>query len=545
MTPAEVAAHNAALDAEYAALLAKMELLKEQDPFWFYEPSDGRVSDAGKQLLQELLLPEDIPQRFDCQLDVHRSRAKIRAAFGGNQVGKSTIAAIEAFIKLTGEVPLSMQPGGLDIEGNPYPKEWEYPQEKLTKKWPVHIRVVGQDYVNGLLKNLIPAFRYWVPRDYLIDRSWQRSYSAEQKTLTLVRKGVTLGTIEFMSNEQDVSSFQGPPRDMMIYDEQPREDIREENMLRFTTRGTLDELYTMTPTEGLTWTHEKILLQADGETIECYKLASVTNKRANIDNLRLSLKSLDYSTIKMRLLGEFVSLSGLVYGNLYNPKIHDIKPFDYHCNCNSQTAIHAPTCPWMRFYGIRGMDSHLVTPTHMVQFVLDREGNKYVVGCYGREADTDLVKADLADLSKGIRQGWTVVDKSTDSDIEAFGGKNIFKEFKKPPFQIPALRKSQKFDGSIRAGVDEIKKDLKVSPATGKPKLFFFDIPETKSLRMSMKTMEKDSFSNPDKGPKDKILEGKHHYHAAMRYPYQFPMNWVPPQDEQVANPFGDEAVLI
>lgn len=560
LTPEQKAIQDADRESKRQVLLDYAQKLMESEPFWFYEPSDGYVSPDGKRLLEELvasnqLLPEDIPQKFDCQLDVHQSPAQIRAAFGGNQVGKSTIAAIEAIIKVTGQVPFSMKGDGMESVRTlePYPLAWKYPEERLTKKWPVHVRVIGQDYVNGLLKNLIPAFRYWVPREFLLNKSWEKSYSAERKTLTLYRNdNFVLGTIEFMSNEQDVSSFQGPPRDMMIYDEQPREDIRKENLMRFTTRGAIDELYTMTPTEGLTWTYEEILLKQDGKTIECFKLASITNKKANIDNLRLSMAGLDRDTVKMRLLGEFVSLTGLVYGNLYNPKIHDIEPFEYKCNCGcfgydgrpGRRDGHTPECPWNKFCGIRGMDSHLVTPTHMVQYILDREGTKYIVGCYNREADTDIVKADLAELSKGIRQVWTVVDKSTDSDIEAFGGKNIFKEFRKAPNQIPGLRLSQKFDGSIRAGVDEIKKDLKVNEH-GRARMYIFNIPETKELRMSLRTLQKDSFADPEKGPKDKIKEGRHHYHAAMRYPHQFPMNWIPPVDENVSLDVGDEALLI
>ena len=44
-----------------------------------------------------------------------------------------------------------------------------------------------------------------------------------------------LGFIEFMSNQQDVASFQGPPRDRINFDEQPRYEVFRENLARFAT----------------------------------------------------------------------------------------------------------------------------------------------------------------------------------------------------------------------------------------------------------------------------------------------------------------------
>jgi hypothetical protein len=43
-----------------------------------------------------------------------------------------------------------------------------------------------------------------------------------------------------------------------------------------------------------------------------------------------------------------------------------------------------------------------------------------------------------------------------------------------------------------------------------------------------MLTLEREQGTNEDvQGPKDKIKEGKHHRHAAMRYGFQFPIRFT------------------
>ena len=483
--------------------------IKEQDPFWFYEPSDGSISDDGRDLMREFLKEEDIPQgRLQCQKDVHTSTANIILDAGGNQGGKTVVGAVEAFIKVTGEVPNALK--GV------------YPEGKLPKQRPQHVRVVGVDFPT-FLKNLLPTYQKWVPREYLVDRSWEKSYNSEGRVLKLGKRGELYGTIEFMTNEQNVRSFQGPPRHKIIYDEEPKSDIYKENLMRFTTADRLDVLFCMTPTEGLSWVKDEILDKAEtrsGDSIECFKIPSITNKRANLDILREILDGLgSYEEIKMRLLGEFVSLSGLVYGNLFNKAIHVIEPFDIE----SKKA-------WELYYLVRGLDPHLVKPSACVELVVDREGNKYVTGCYLKDADTQELKDDLAERVKGRRVGWSIVDKSSDSTVKVFGDRNIYRELSQGKNAVPALLKSEKYTGSINAGVDEIKKDLKINEQTDRPTLFFFDTPEVKPLIQAMQNLERETYANEDdKGKKDRIKEGKYDLHACLRYIYQRVVRWMPP----------------
>lgn len=509
LTDEEKAKALAALDEMERDAMAKLKMAKEADPFWFFQPSDGIVSEAGMSLLRKYLKEEDIPQHFDSQMDALKSSAPICAVSGGNQAGKTNIVCIKRIIKTIGEVPEALK--GI------------FPMQTIPKKDVRRYRVVAEDFSNGLLKNIIPTYQKWVPREYLIDRIWEKSWSAQANTLTLVhpeRKRI-VGQIEFMSNAQDVMSHQGPPLDGIDFDEEPRYEIYKENLVRMTTAEMFDMQFGMTPTHGLSWTYDSIFSKSaddHGNRIDWFKLASVTNPKANLMVVEEIIKGLDdYNEIKMRLLGEFVSLSGLIYGSLYNPRIHKIPPFKIAFD---------------DYVVYRGMDPHTAKPTFCVEIAVDREGNEFVCGLYQKAADTEIVKADLAKRAqeRGYRLGKTVCDRSSDSDNHALGDRNIFYELSTGENAIPALDKSEKYKGSIDAGVDQIKKKMRINETTGKPSFFIFDIPELKPLEHAFKTMERETYQDEKKmGMKDKIKEGPHDAHAACRYPHQIQMNWFPP----------------
>ena len=79
--------------------------------------------------------------------------------------------------------------------------------------------------------------------------------------------------------------------------------------------------------------------------------------------------------------------------------------------------------------------------------------------------------------------------------------------------------------------MDIIKQLLKVNKNTKKPRLFIFKNKETKPLIAAFKSLERETYENEDvKGTKDKIREGKHDAHAALRYVFQSTVPWLPPQ---------------
>lgn len=536
------------LEAMLTEVDGQISEAKTADPFWYYEPSDGYIGDRGKEFLRKYLNEEDIPQKLDGQLDAHLCTANIIAVTGGNQAGKTVYQIIEDYIAITGELPKAL--------------EGVYPEEKLSKEWPVHIRVTGVSdrQVNNTVK---AGYREWCPRDYLKDRSWDKSFSSKYDILTLYEPGTdnVLGTIEFMNNKMDVEVFQGPPKRKMSYDEEPREAIRKENLRRMTTAPRVWETYAFTPTKGLSWTSDLFLDCNDdeGRSVQRFQLCSVTNKKADLNALKdICDEATDYMELKMRLLGEFVSLSGLVYGKLFDRKIHVIPPF----------FENLPPHEKKDYLCLSGWDPHGVTPTAGVFMLADREGNEYIDRCYFKAAEMGDIKNDFHAIVKenGYRMGWSVADRSSNSTIHAFGGLNMFKLLSQGDKCIPALRNSEKYEGSIKAGVNEMKKKLKITKkcpdCNGEigvectkcdimgevacpPTLFIVDRPENQALIKSFRTLERETYANEDvKGLKDKIAEGKHHHHAALRYLHQYPILWYPAIDEVPVRDMYAEAAL-
>lgn len=486
----------------------------EADPFWHFKPTDGTVSPEGMDTVRKYIKENDIPAQFDGQLGAMLSEAEIRGVFGGNQSGKSTTGCIESYIALTGEVPFALK----DI----------YPKSKLPNKYPFHVRVTGEDYENAIVGTLIPTYRYWAPREYLIDGSWEKSFASSNDVLTLVKDGKVRGTLEFYSNKQEKGSFMGPPRDMMVYDEEPRSDIRQENMMRLTTAEKFRELYCMTPTKGLTWVKQDIfdnMETADGYKVAFWEIATCTNPKANMKVLNTILANInEYNELQMRLLGRSLSLSGRIY-SVFAPKVHVIDPFPI---TQEEHVV------------FRGGDLHLSKPSVGVFVACDREENFYLTTSFKKQVDTEQYKKEMHDIAqeRKYRLAWTAVDRSTDSTARVYGrrseseeGRNIYKEISRGKYYIPAIRKSAKYPGSIKAGVDFIIRLLKpiYGPESNRPRLFIFNVPENRDIIQSFKNLEREEGANEDRtGAIDKINEGKHDKHAALRYVFQHSPHWIP-----------------
>lgn len=494
------------------------KLLKDvtkQDPFWGFVPSDGSLTEERQAFLVKWLRPEDIPTKFDSQRDALLSPAQQVAMFGGNQVGKTLTLTVKSCIQVTGETPVALT--GL------------FPEAKLPKKFPVYGRVYSPS--NATIDEVIvPKFMEWMPKKYWHRDGWERTYGKQEKILRFYKDGHKfIGQIKFVSYEQEVSKTQGAPLSFINFDEEPPYEFYKEALPRFTTAGRLDIGFYMTPTNGISWVKELILDKQEKGLIECFKIASLTNPYAGVATLDQIMAGLDsYAERKMRLLGEFVSLSGMIYKGESELKVglHVIPPFDLDFGT---------------YVVFRGLDVHLSKPTCCVELAVDPSGTKYVVGVYYQDADTEKVKAALAKrvAERRYRLGITRYDKSLDYEIKALGGINIIDKLKRGANAIPAMFPSEKYEGSIEAGVDQIKQDLKADTHTGKPKVYFFDTPEVWQLIRDIQTLERDKGNNEDKrGVRDKILEGKKDRHAAFRYIYQGHVEWVPedgsdrPQEE-------------
>lgn len=547
-------AQIAKAEADVAVADQAVEAAKELDPFWFWEPGDGLIDvpinkftdQTKRELLGRWLKPEDIPEQTDSQLNALLCVTSIKGVSGGNGSGKTDVGTIDGLMNATGEIPNSLKPY---VDYPAIKRKLERARSKVVMG-----RVTGVDN-KQLHRVVLPMWQKYVPRAYLKDGSWEKSYNKEFDVLTLYRGKKVCSKTEFLTNEQKVKSSQGGTLDWAKFDEEPEQAKYKETMLRFRSAPYLDLEIDWTPTEGLTWAtdlfHDDVFEDEEDDTDKAlFKLASVANDFAlnTSEKLKTFIAMFDgyakvssYEEMKMRLLGEAISLTGLVYSGLFNRSIHVIPPFPI---------------TYGDYIVYRGLDPHTVKPSVCVELAVDRMGYEYVCGCYMEAVDTEVIKADLAQRARErkYRLGWSRCDKSANSTIKALGDRNIFLELARGKNAIPALDLSEKATGSIHAGVDEIKKLLKSPPLTPheeahirnhpeskaeilshkKPKFYIFDIPENQLLIKAFQTLEREAYANEDKkGLKDRIAEGKHDAHAALRYIHQRKIRWLPPTEQK------------
>lgn len=532
----------------------KMRVVQDSDPFWFYQPTVNSISEEQRIFLNEFLRPEDIPQRLDAAVDVHACEANIIGVSGGNQSSKTTTCTIEDMIKACRVIPDSLK--GI------------YPESKLPKKKFNRIRVICEDYQNGILKHNLPNLMRWTPRSYLVDGRWERSWSAEKMQLTLIHpeEKVMCATIELMTNNAEVGTFQGPPIDRVRYDEEPREDIFDENLLRFVTSDHLDIAFGMTPTQGLSWVYDRLwnkdVDMTGKNTIRWFQLCSISNPKANLNTLREICKNIKrYDELKMRLLGEWISLSGLIYGSYFKRRVHVIAPeklglgpgLYMDCRCASarygdlsvdiQDLPHDPYCPFMLYVAFLGLDPHEVKATAATIVTVNRDDEVFVDRCYKGDKTLKEVKNDLTGLLRNYRYSFGKVDPHCDSDRTAFDNINAWKILTRGENPIPNLRKADAYKGSILAGVDVIRQMLS-GRSESEPRLRIVDRPENQELIHSFRTLQRDTYANEDhRGAKDAIAEGKHDHHAALRYILQSPLHWFPLNNQTPEMAYAADAI--
>lgn len=554
MTEEEVDRALAEKEELLKAELDRQTVLRDADPFWFYEPTRNELNPEQQNFLREFLKPGDIPARLDSAVDVHACEANIIGVSGGNQSSKTTTCTIEDLIKATRKIPDSLK--GI------------YPESKLPKKKFNRIRVVCEDYQNGILKHNLPNLMRWTPRAYLMDGRWEKSWSAEKMQLTLVHpeEKQICATIELMTNNAEVGTFQGPPIDRVRYDEEPREDIFDENLLRFVTSEHLDIAFGMTPTNGLSWVYDRLWNkdEIDGKnSVRWFQLCSISNPKANLNTLREICKNIKrYDELKMRLLGEWISLSGLVYGAYFKRRVHVIAPeklglrqneyLDCHCSAgrNGDLSVdirelpHDALCPFLQYVAFLGLDPHEVKATAAVVVAVNRDEEVFVDRCYKGDKTLKEVRRDLNSILGLYRYSFGKCDPHADSDRTAFDNINAWKILSHGQNPIPNLRKADSYKGSILAGVDIIRQML-IGRDESHPRLMVIDRPENQELIHSFRTLQRDTYANEDtRGPKDAIAEGKHDHHAALRYILQSPLHWFPSEPIEKSNEFEYAADL-
>ena len=239
------------------------------------------------------------------QKEFHCSVEQEKLFIGGNRSGKTVANILECIWRITKTHPFRQDLN--EIEG------------------PIRGRLVCVSFVDGLQKIILPLFKAWMPKKFLIGRSWDKSYNNYLRTLSLADGSF----IEFMSYDQELEKFAGTSRHFVSFDEEPPKTVWEECLLRLVdTDG--DWWISMTPVEGLTWVYEEIY-QPHKEGNRPWTLVLQVSMDDNphlMDKAKMRiLRNLSSDSDRAaRKEGSFVEIKGKVY-KTYDPHIHRRESF--------------------------------------------------------------------------------------------------------------------------------------------------------------------------------------------------------------------------
>jgi len=241
--------------------------------------------------IDEVPLEGFFPHRKQREFLGARTRVKLFA--GGNRSGKTTCGLVDCLVQA---LPEHLVPEHL----------------RFAKKWrpPFFCRILTPDLVDTQEHVLFPMLRRWCPPAALAGGSWRTAYNDRKRTVEFANGS----RFHFMSYEQSIGKMGGASLHRVWYDEEPPEEIRSENRTRLWDKGG-DEIFTMTPLNGMTWIYDEIYLKKDDPDVTVVEV-DVEENKMNLDwrEVEKSLSEMSPEERAARKSGVFVSLSGLVFG---------------------------------------------------------------------------------------------------------------------------------------------------------------------------------------------------------------------------------------
>lgn len=407
-------------------------------------------------------IPQRPPHGND-QLAFIMSPAKIRAAFGGNRSGKTEVAVVDALLYAVGR----------------------HPYRSRGRKPPVFLRFCAPKMQDNIVAVVHKKIKEMVPRHELLSGSWRNAYFAGERTLRFANGS----EIRFFSYDQDRDAYGGADIDGFYMDEHAPKKLFEENIARTVDRDGYGVL-TMTPEEGITWEEDDVIEASEfDDDIDYWYFSTYDNphlSRKGIADLEKLIT--DPRLRDAKLLGRFVSLSGMVYPT-FKREIHFIEPFTVPEHWHFQFII----------------DPHHRKPSRMIWRAINHDGESFTV----QEAEFSPSQGGVPELATFIRVKSAAFERIDDWIIdEAMGGDGL-NIFGKPSVGqglndegIPVVSTNISSDKSFSAGILKVRSKLKIDPLTGKPTHSVFQ-----TCRKTMKQYEKYSYRKKTKIDEELLRE--------------------------------------
>lgn len=361
-----------------------------------------------------------------------------RWIFGGNRSGKTEMLVYDCNEFATGRHPI----------------------RSVNHKPPVNIRMCAPPTTkDGQVGIVIEKLKQMVIRDDLLGGSWERAYSPSERVLYYNdgRKPNNKGSyIQFKSSEQSVDKYAGWMGDAVYTDEHYHISYYRENQARLVDHSGY-YVHTMTPEAGaITWERKHVFNNENSHFIAYWKFSQYGNPYLPLEAIEKFEASITDERIRrVKVHGEFVPLSGLIYEN-FHEQMSFIK-FD-----------ELPE-EWPR---ICILDPHIKKEHAIIWAALSPEKEFWVYR-------TKKIHATPEDLKRYIRTksigenivAWVADEAMGGGRVDNFGNLSILEILRQGDNSIPFVGTQQKGDGQFQAGVMRVRQWLEVDNITGKPRI--------------------------------------------------------------------------
>jgi len=426
-------------DTDFADLLSSLQQNKQDRKLQYYLPFDD----------------EDIEiESSDNQQEFHASHGKNRWIIAGNRSGKTVSGASEGCYYALGK------------DGKRY---WGGMPEGAVEKYS-SIKTPNDGWVVASDHNVQKeASQKWImkllPRQFVDNVRYKRHKILDSIDLT------NGSNITFKSTDAGAKSFEGAAKRWIWFDEEPKsEAVYDECLMRESGRYPLDLWGTMTPAQGIGFTHKRVFEKAEeDEDIQIFRWATMDNPYLPedvIQNLKRQFED-NEDKLKRRLYGTYVGQSGLVYP-MFDPEIH----------------IREPELMKQEWPLIEAIDLGFANPSAVCYVVITPDNHKIVID--------EIYEAGLSipELANRIREKrkkgrWvegkkyrptlTLIDPSAQRRHQPMEERGLENE------QIDTPRKKLKqcgiptklADNSLLPGINNVRAELK--PEVGEPRLYVFN----------------------------------------------------------------------
>jgi len=381
------------------------------------------------------------------QLPVHKSTAFERWVFAGNGMGKDALMVNEFGWHCLGDYP-----------------DW-FPEEGKVNptKTAIRARYCCTTFNDGIKQIVIPEFKKWFPGLF-----------RHREKDNVLYWPTTGSEIYLKTYDQDTDSYAGANLHLIGQSEHCPKDKYEENLTRLRGLGVRRFIGEMTPTEGMSWEYDEIYekwerRQRTPPDLEVFRGKTADNV-VNLSEAYLKrLENLDPQQRQIRLYGDFIQLSGLVYKNYRDWLISDIRPGDNHGG--HLVAPFDIPLSWPRAMCI---DPHNRKPFALLWRAISPDGTCYYYDEFKPEQGGLLIKdyADTIRQKEGplfSRMAYRLIDTSARVE-DPITGLDFQQEFARYGVVTRVVRKAEK---AVDPGIQKVSEGFVFTEHPYKPGQFF------------------------------------------------------------------------